>query len=249
MTPQSPAPVAGQRIIDGLKEVAAGEVTTRPASEQPVEAIGAGREEHSIGWVRAEIVGRDDSEQLGVSVWRLRAILAALSPASPARTPMGGEVEAKWAGDSNVLRVGWLVEVLASDPLPAEIINGHQMPRLPGRTACWVRFWPNGRDAPIYRSCDLNDLELSDEAFEALAASSPSPVQGGRQFRHKARGTRYTMLGNGKVQCSESGLLDDENVVIYRGEDGSLWARRYAEFWDGRFEEIAPPSVQPVEVK
>jgi hypothetical protein len=32
--------------------------------------------------------------------------------------------------------------------------------------------------------------------------------------------------------------LDDENVVIYQGDDGSLWARRHAEFSDGRFEEI-----------
>lgn len=59
-----------------------------------------------------------------------------------------------------------------------------------------------------------------------------------RRFRHKTRGTEYTLIGNGKAQCSPSGLLDDENIVLYRGDDGSLWARRYAEFWDGRFEEI-----------
>lgn len=61
----------------------------------------------------------------------------------------------------------------------------------------------------------------------------------GRRWRHKERGTTYTSLGFGKAQCSPPGLLDDENVVIYQGDDGSLWARRHAEFSDGRFEEIA----------
>lgn len=62
-----------------------------------------------------------------------------------------------------------------------------------------------------------------------------------RRFRHKERGTVYLMIGYGKAQCSPSGLLDNENVVLYIGEeDGQLWARRHAEFMDGRFEEIEP---------
>lgn len=73
------------------------------------------------------------------------------------------------------------------------------------------------------------------------------PVEA-RRFRHKERGSTYTLIGNGKAQCSPSGLLDDENVVIYQGDDGSLWARRHAEFWDGRFEEIeAAPALPAAE--
>lgn len=175
-----------------------------------------------------------------------------------APTPMGRKVEAKWAGDSNVLRVGWLVEVLASDPLPAEIINGHQMPRLPGRTACWVRFWPNGRDAPIYRSCDLNDLELSDEAFEALAASSPSPAQGGEAVAWREpsepapRDGRWIVTIN-KYRgveairwSSETSRLDPEareRGWVSRSGSSALSPER-AVAWC-----LAPPSVQPVEGK
>lgn len=58
--------------------------------------------------------------------------------------------------------------------------------------------------------------------------------------RHLVRGTEYEFLGLGRAQCSQSGLLDDEHVAIYRGEDGSLWARRLAEWTDGRFERINP---------
>jgi hypothetical protein len=106
------------------------------------------------------------SRELSEAAWNRRA-------AAPSVQPDREVIEAKWAGDSTVLGTGWRVEVLASDPLPGEIIDGHQLPRLLGRTACWIRFWPDGRDAPMYRSCDLFDLELSDEAFDALSALPP----------------------------------------------------------------------------
>jgi hypothetical protein len=89
-----------------------------------------------------------------------------------------------------------------------------------------------------------SNAELLDQALSHPPLSDPSTAEDAcmageeRRFKHKQRGTEYTLIGNGKVQCSPSGLLDDENVVIYRGDDGSLWARRYAEFWDGRFEEV-----------
>ena len=39
---------------------------------------------------------------------------------------------------------------------------------------------------------------------------------------------------NAQVRLS----LDDEPVVIYRGDDGKLWVRPIAEFEDGRFERV-----------
>jgi hypothetical protein len=79
-------------------------------------------------------------------------------------------VLATWAGESAVLWPGSVVEVLMSDPLPGEVIDGYQTMRLPGRTACWVRYWPDRQYGPLYRSCDLCDLEMSDEDFDKLSA-------------------------------------------------------------------------------
>lgn len=46
--------------------------------EAPAEAAEAGE---AVAWLRAELIGRDDSEQLGVSVRRLRELLRAQPPA------------------------------------------------------------------------------------------------------------------------------------------------------------------------
>jgi hypothetical protein len=79
---------------------------------------------------------------------------------------MGDETKrivARWAGDSDILRVGATVTVLAADPEGNDASGG-----VPARTACWVRHWPEGRDFPQYRSCDLADLDLSDEDIDRL---------------------------------------------------------------------------------
>jgi hypothetical protein len=57
------------------------------------------------------------------------------------------------------------------------------------------------------------------------------------KWRHKKRGTVYEEIGRGQFQCTGS-ALDDELVVIYRGDDGKLWVRPIAEFEDGRFERV-----------
>lgn len=57
------------------------------------------------------------------------------------------------------------------------------------------------------------------------------------RWRHKARGTHYTELGIAKLQTF---AVIDEGVqlVVYRDDDGQLWARPEAEFRDGRFEQV-----------
>ena len=143
---------------------------SRPASEQPVEAIGAGREEvariidpqawgafadeqiayvekhnlvHSEKWFGTQHLVRR-SETL-----RQADAILALSPAPPARTPMGGEVEA--------LREA--LERIADAAVTDEVREDYR-----------------GRKYP-FRSCD--PAETVDVARQALAASSPSPAQGG----------------------------------------------------------------------
>ncbi len=54
--------------------------------------------------------------------------------------------------------------------------------------------------------------------------------------RHKKRGSTYQVVAEGKLQVD--GDLDNESVVIYRGEDGEHWVRPAYEFNDGRFEAL-----------
>lgn len=68
--------------------------------------------------------------------------------------------------------------------------------------------------------------------------SQPAPDDGWRpQWHHRKRGSEYVMVGRGEVQAEEP-LTEAELVAVYRGQDGRLWVRRWAEFHDGRFEEL-----------
>ena len=53
----------------------------------------------------------------------------------------------------------------------------------------------------------------------------------------RSRGSIYTELGRGILQTNFP-VSDNTEVVIYKGEDGKLWARPVDEFEDGRFEKI-----------
>ncbi len=66
------------------------------------------------------------------------------------------------------------------------------------------------------------------------------------RYRHKKRGTVYTEIGRAELQMA-SELVDGAELVVYRGDDGKLWAREVSEFLDGRFEELpaeTPPCTQ-----
>lgn len=59
-------------------------------------------------------------------------------------------------------------------------------------------------------------------------------------YRHKTRGTFYTVEGVAELQSSSHPVEEGALLVVYRGEDGKLWARRALEFYDGRFEKVTP---------
>ena len=61
-----------------------------------------------------------------------------------------------------------------------------------------------------------------------------------RRFRHKKRGSTYTLVAEAEFQCSAMPPIDGLPVTIYRGDDGKFWVRGTGEFHDGRFEEIEP---------
>lgn len=60
------------------------------------------------------------------------------------------------------------------------------------------------------------------------------------RYRHKKRGTHYTMLGTASLQA-EVPPVEGCRLVVYRGDDDMLWARPETEFMDGRFEQLSPP--------
>lgn len=76
-------------------------------------------------------------------------------------------------------------------------------------------------------------------------------------FRHKKRGSTYTLIGFGKMQAEhwrdpnldaeyDNQAVDMREVAIYRStQDGSLWVRPKEEFEDGRFESLSAADTPP----
>lgn len=65
-----------------------------------------------------------------------------------------------------------------------------------------------------------------------------STAHAGSRWRHVKRGTCYEVIGPATLQTATY-LADEAALVVYRGEDGKLWAREPSEFLDGRFESVA----------
>ena len=60
-------------------------------------------------------------------------------------------------------------------------------------------------------------------------------LQAGQRWQHVKRGTTYEVIGTAELQMSNDLLVDGSEMVVYRGDDGKLWAREEGEFTDGRF--------------
>ncbi|EGL64482.1 hypothetical protein AGRO_2691 [Agrobacterium sp. ATCC 31749] len=85
----------------------------------------------------------------------------------------------------------------------------------------------------------------ADEIAGQMNATLSAQVQDvtEEQYRHKKRGSTYTVTARGRLQVD--GDLDNEKVVVYRGEDEQTWVRPEYEFHDGRFEPLpAAPAKQ-----
>jgi len=76
------------------------------------------------------------------------------------------------------------------------------------------------------------------KARAALATLPALPTpDAGRHWKHVKRGTTYAEIGRAELQASQD-VVEGVTLVIYRGDDGKLWARQEDEFEDGRFEEV-----------
>lgn len=58
-----------------------------------------------------------------------------------------------------------------------------------------------------------------------------------RIYRHKKRGSTYEWKGTAKLQTGYP-ITEGTTLVSYEAGDGTLWARPYREFYDGRFEAV-----------
>lgn len=99
------------------------------------------------------------------------------------------------------------------------------------------RFIYEYDDADPHRSAwFLHRLEklLAETKAQAPVADQPAEPS----HIHRKSGGRYTLLGEGRLQC-DTPLADMAEIAIYRGEDGRLWARDAVEF-AGRFDSAAP---------
>ena len=79
--------------------------------------------------------------------------------------------------------------------------------------------------------------ELDTFHYVAVAPPAPFPQAFTPTHRHVKRGSTYQHIGGATIQ-TEDKLSDMDDVVIYRNEDGTLWARSTIEFFDGRFDEV-----------
>lgn len=98
----------------------------------------------------------------------------------------------------------------------------------------------------ILANADLGEYDEIREVLEqyvapALASAAAVPAAAER-FRHVKRGTEYAIVGRASLQNAGAVALSEAAcMVIYRGDDGKLWAREESEFMDGRFEPAQVP--------
>ncbi len=75
------------------------------------------------------------------------------------------------------------------------------------------------------------------KGFPMSDANLPSEPLTGQRYRHKQRGGKYEVLGKARLQTSRP-VTDNQELVVYKGQDGNFWVRPIGEFCDGRFERV-----------
>jgi hypothetical protein len=82
----------------------------------------------------------------------------------------------------------------------------------------------------------IADVRKMLPALRTLATQpATGRTMGGEKYRHVKRGTVYEVVGTAELQTTDGALVDGSSLIVYRGDDGRLWAREEGEFHDGRF--------------
>ena len=277
MTPQSPAPVAGDewtpwtggprphppatyvrvRYRDGTEDEGQSAFArwwhdeaeperdiiafrlSRPASEQPVEAIGAGREEIArVIRDRAQIGGTDwqrNARGADINAEELADLIAALPPASPARTPMGEPQVLKGVGKINgdgwkdTTSIGEVVYVWNAEK-PSPYAPG-QYPRIDneGWSASTAQY-------------DFSPASVD----EVRALTAPTPMGGDRE--HSSRCWGRTSFSDEVLHCyCQTAPTPMGEPAAWRiGDDGAVYAtlkaaRNHVDGWRLQGAECSDP--------
>ncbi len=94
----------------------------------------------------------------------------------------------------------------------------------------------------------VTDLDRQGFSRSAIAAQIGVPTATvAALWRHKKRGTTYTVLfPDAEFQCADNGW-DHREVVVYRSTTGGgVWVRPASEFHDGRFEQVGTTPAAPL---
>jgi hypothetical protein len=75
------------------------------------------------------------------------------------------------------------------------------------------------------------------ESTKAATTIGSGESDAGMRFKHRVRGTCYTVLGRAVLKTKQP-VSDEQELIVYVGADGRLWVRPLAEFYDGRFEKL-----------
>lgn len=96
-------------------------------------------------------------------------------------------------------------------------------------------------DSPVVDLDTGHETGGTFDLYHYIVDAPPAPLPQSilATHRHKLRGSSYQLIGAATIQTAGK-LADMDAVVIYRNEDGTLWARSPSEFFDGRFEEVGP---------
>lgn len=87
-----------------------------------------------------------------------------------------------------------------------------------------------------------NSAFFCSNGFHAPFPTTPGGdlLEQAARYRHVKRGTVYEVVGEAELQTATGALVDGSALVVYRGDDGKLWAREEGEFHDGRFAALSP---------
>lgn len=131
--------------------------------------------------------------------------LAAFSAIEPAGVVKPLD-KARWAGDATILPRDAEVVIIAADLGDPDT-----------QKACWIRFWPENRSYPAYRSCNLSDLDIhEDVSARIMSAIEPAGVGVETDDQASLRNDLHTAIGIGPRVGSMSLLSAMKNRAAGR---------------------------------